>query len=125
MLEQQAVELAYEALCKVLGQQQHRAAVLADLVRNSIAELRGRVGVSVHLHPADLRVLQADEQAKTRLAGVHCIADPSLDRASCVVETPRGRIDAGLLTQVERLRQLWSKETDEGPAAPEGGAPTA
>jgi flagellar assembly protein FliH len=65
--------------------------------------------VVVRVHPDDLVRLAADrERLMARLdAGLELrlLADASVDRAGCIVDTPRGRLDARLPTQLAVLER--------------------
>ena len=106
-LEDVAVEIAFEAVCKMLG----TAAVSRDGIRALVQEAAGRVAsterITVRLHPGDLTALQAAGALDSVLApqhGVHWAADKSIELGGCVIETDGGTLDARLETQVERLR---------------------
>lgn len=100
-LEDVAVAIAFEAVCKMLG----TAAVSRDgvraLVHEAVQHAAGAQQVTVRLHPADLASLQA---AGGIDAAVQWVADKSIELGGCVVETDGGTLDARLDTQVERLR---------------------
>jgi flagellar biosynthesis/type III secretory pathway protein FliH len=54
----------------------------------------------VRLSPADARAAAA-----WLPAGVGVVADPALAEGDCVVETPGGRIEAGVEAQLEELER--------------------
>lgn len=119
-LERQAVELSYEALCKVCGPQPEqsagsdRAGLLVDLVRQGIGQLRGHALVGVRLGAADHAAFMASDASKTlldRYPELRVSVDPSLEPLGCVVESDHGQLDVGLATQLARLRDLWAAET--------------
>lgn len=106
-LEDVAVEIAFEAVCKMLG----TAAVSREGMRALIQEAAGRVAgaerIAVRLHPGDLAALQSAGALDADLvpgASVHWAADKSIELGGCVVETEGGTLDARLETQLERLR---------------------
>jgi flagellar assembly protein FliH len=106
-LEDVAVEIAFEAVCKMLGS----AAVSREGMRALVQEAAGRVAgaerVTVRLHPGDMAALQTAGALDTVLApqqSVHWAADKSIALGGCLIETDGGTLDARLETQVERLR---------------------
>jgi flagellar assembly protein FliH len=106
-IEDVAVAIAFEAVCKMLGS----AAVSPDgirvLVHEAAAHAAGAQQVTVRLHPGDLAALQAAggmDGALASGASVQWAADKSIELGGCVVETDGGTLDARLETQVERLR---------------------
>jgi flagellar biosynthesis/type III secretory pathway protein FliH len=111
-LERQAIELAFEALCNIAGQEVGRADLLADVVRQGIRRIRGHALLSIRLNPEDLDSLRLHEACRSIEAchpEVRWTADPGLERASCELVTDRGRLDVSLQTQLSRLRDLWAK----------------
>jgi len=101
-LERQALELAYEALCRICGPLDvqgpagDRGGMLADLLRQGLTQLRGHLA------------LQRSEQARALLTPlVHVTEDNTLLPLSIVVETDHGHLDISLSTQLERLKELW------------------
>lgn len=106
-LEEMAVAIAFEAVCKMLG----TAAVSRDgiraLVHEAVEHAAGAQRVTVRLHPGDLATLQSAgslEPALVSGASVQWAADKSIELGGCVVETDGGTLDARLETQVGRLR---------------------
>ena len=106
-MEDVAVAIAFEAVCKLLG----TAAVTPDGVRALVRQAASHVGAAerivVRLHPGDLAALQAAGTLDTHLAQAGSVtwsADPSIELGGCVVETDGGTLDARLETQLEALR---------------------
>jgi flagellar biosynthesis/type III secretory pathway protein FliH len=130
-LERQAIELAYEALCRVCGPHAEqtagldRAGLLADLLRQGVHQLRGQPWLAVRLHPRDHGALLHSEAGRS-LFGQHpqlrIQVDPTLEPLGPVIESDHGQLDVGLATQLARLRELWL-QAGEGDAAdlPQGG----
>lgn len=116
-LERGAIELAYEALCRVCGphaEQQaspDRAGLLADILRQGVYQLRGQPWLGVRLHPRDHAALMASEPGRTLLARhpeVRIQPDASLEPLAAVIESDHGQLDVGLGTQLTRLKDLWA-----------------
>lgn len=109
-LERDAVELAYAAVCKVVGEQAGQGEAVARFVRHGIEALRGAPLLSVRLHEADLRALQAHPQGREVMAGapqLRWLADAAVPAGGCLFETPSGTLDARLDTQLAALRAAW------------------
>lgn len=116
-LEQQAIGLAYEALCKVCGPQIEqapfgdRAGLMADLIRQGVAQLRGHALLVVRLHPQDHAVFVASESGSAfavRHPHVDLRADAAVEPLGVLLDTGHGHLDAGLTRQLDRLRALWA-----------------
>jgi flagellar assembly protein FliH len=111
VLEPQAIELAFTALCKVLGPDSDRASLLSGLIRQAMAQMRSAKPLAVKLNPASLALIEsrrahaAEEAAR---AGVEWIADATLPPTGCTLVSEQGQLDAALQTQLAKLSALWS-----------------
>jgi flagellar biosynthesis/type III secretory pathway protein FliH len=106
-----AVVLARKMAEKIVG---HAvavdAAVLRDIVASALAAVKpSSASLALRVHPDDLAALAAARPAWLRELGVQAevalVADPAVGRAGCIVETPGGRIDARLDTQLDALER--------------------
>jgi flagellar biosynthesis/type III secretory pathway protein FliH len=100
-IEDVAVAIAFEAVCKMLGTTAASSEGIRALVHEAAQHAAGAQKVTVRLHPTDLTALQA---AGSLDATAQWVADKSIELGGCVVETDGGTLDARLETQVERLR---------------------
>lgn len=106
-----AVALARRMAEKIVGQAVTLApSFVADMVGKALAETRARAGiVVVRLHPQDLEAVARDRsRLATRVANgveVKLAADPGIERNGCVVDSPLGRLDARLSTQLDALER--------------------
>lgn len=110
-IEVSAIALAFEALCRVLGPDTGREPLLARLVQQGLAQLRGHSLLRLRMHPQDLAELPSSTEGQAlveRHAAARWVADPTLERGACLLDTDHGSLDASLHTQLARLRELWS-----------------
>jgi flagellar biosynthesis/type III secretory pathway protein FliH len=104
-LEDVAVAIAFEAVCKMLGSAAASRDGIRALVHEAVEHAAGAQQVTVRLHPADLATLRAAGGLEPAPAPAPAwVADKSVELGGCVVETDGGTLDARLETQVERLR---------------------
>lgn len=99
----------FAVLNKIVGEGAFSAEFVQACVRRSLADVGGREPVVVRLHPSDAALLLPDsQQALTDGAGrsVTIAADPGVQGGGCVIETPRGDIDAQLTSQLGKLKQV-------------------
>ncbi|WP_439384748.1 hypothetical protein [Ideonella sp. YS5] len=117
-LEREAIELAYEALCRVCGPhaEQHtgagRAGLLVDILRQGVHQLRGQPWLGVRLHPRDHDALVASDAGRTMLARhpeLRVQIAPSLEPLAAIIESDHGQLDVSLATQLGRLKDLWNR----------------
>lgn len=110
-VERDAIGLAYAALCRVLGTESTRAAVLAELVRQALSERHNQSVLAVRLHAADLQALTNDAAGAAAMDACPAVqwkADAGLQRGDCLLDSEHGQVDVSLWTQLERLRLLWN-----------------
>ncbi|HEV8690107.1 MAG TPA: hypothetical protein VGQ91_07420 [Ideonella sp.] len=121
-LERQAIELAYEALCRVCGPHAEqepgtdRAGLLVDLLRQGVQQLRGQAWLGVRLSARDHAALQGHEAGRAfieRHPQLRFSVDASLEPLGVVLETDHGQLDVSLATQLGRLRELWAHAGDD------------
>ncbi|WP_461200428.1 flagellar assembly protein FliH [Anoxybacillus sp. TBDG-1] len=79
------------------------------LVKQVIKEVREHEEVKIYVHPTyyDVVIRQKDELKALFSQDVHLFIypDETLAETSCIVESPFGRIDASVDTQLEQLKQ--------------------
>jgi flagellar biosynthesis/type III secretory pathway protein FliH len=93
--------------------------VMADIAAEALAACHTPSGaVRVRVHPADLAAVEA---RRARLAGglpegaaLELAADEAVQRYGCVVETPVGRVDARLDTQIAALERVLDGGDGDG-----------
>jgi type III secretion protein L len=108
------------------------ASVMAEITAEAVAACRPRGVVRLRAHPRDLAALEREQAALlARLDGataLELVADETVGRYGCVVETTLGRVDARLDVQVAALERaiatgagVGDAEAIQGPAAAKGG----
>ncbi len=106
-----ALVLARKMAEKIVGRAvELDPAVLGEIAGQALAASRVRGGaVLLRVHPDDVAAIeQARPQWVQRIAAsadVRVVADDSVGRHGCVVETPVGRLDARLQTQLDALER--------------------
>jgi flagellar biosynthesis/type III secretory pathway protein FliH len=117
-----AAPLASKMTEKIIGHALAVApALLIEIAAQALQASRARAGViRLRVHPADLAVLGSDE-ARRRLrarlavgAELSLVADASVGRHGCVVETASVRLDARLSTQLAALERALDAEDARG-----------
>jgi flagellar assembly protein FliH len=106
-MEDLAVAIAFEAVCKVLGEAALTQEGVRAQVRQATAHAKNKESLVVRLHPADLSALRAAGALNAILPPgktVSWVADDSIELGGCVVATDGGALDARLETQLERMR---------------------
>ncbi len=106
-LEDIAVAIAFEAICKVLGEAAVTQEGVRAQVRQAAAHAKNKEHVVVRLNAADLSALREAGALNSTLPpdkAVSWVADDSIELGGCVVETDGGGLDARLETQLERMR---------------------
>ncbi|OWQ46384.1 hypothetical protein CDL60_12930 [Roseateles noduli] len=110
-LEDDAVDLAFAAVCRLIGERAATRETVADGVRLAIAQLSGAALHRVRLHPDDLALL-ADDPLRAAHASVEWVADPAVTPGGCLLDGAQGTLDTRLDRQLDRLRQVWLGAVD-------------
>jgi flagellar biosynthesis/type III secretory pathway protein FliH len=105
-----AITLATKMAERIVG---HAVALapetMADIAAEALGACRPGAGaVRVRVHPDDLAAVEARRDAlaaRAPAAALEIVADETIGRAGCVIETPQGRVDARLETQLAALER--------------------
>lgn len=83
--------------------------VVERTVKAALDELACEGELQVHVHPDErvivTRVLETDEAILGRFSDLRVIADRSVERGGCVVESDHGIIDANIPTQFAQIQR--------------------
>jgi flagellar assembly protein FliH len=107
-LEDLALGIAWEAVCKILGELAATRQGIRALVEQGANKVRSEERMVIRLCPADLEILgEGGESLEggSGLGRMEFLADASIATGGCIIETGAGRIDATLETQLARLRE--------------------
>lgn len=104
-LEAGAIEIAYAAVLRILGQAAGSRDAIVAMVRKVMEGMTERRALSIHLSRSDHAVLSADTTAPI-MSGVALVPDDRVEIGGCIVETDAGSLDARLETQLAGLRDL-------------------
>jgi flagellar biosynthesis/type III secretory pathway protein FliH len=105
-----AIKLARKMAEKIIGRAvQLDEETSVDLVVEAVTGWRPEFGpVRLRVHPDDLPALQARRErleAHIPAAALELVADEAVGRYGCVIDSPRGQIDARLETQLAALER--------------------
>ncbi|TAK84378.1 MAG: hypothetical protein EPO12_04520 [Aquabacterium sp.] len=109
--ESTASDLAFQAVCQILGHAAVKPEAVAGVVRQLMRPLREADVLCIRLHPAELQSLreslerEGDASPLARVAD-RLVADAELATGGCVIDTPRGDYRGSFDVQLRRLRQL-------------------
>ncbi|MDN8618014.1 FliH/SctL family protein [Variovorax ginsengisoli] len=107
--EDDTLGLAFEVVCRVLGEEAVRPDRLRSQFARAIEGLRNRQLVAVHLHPEDLAALERNGGLSDLCAGapgIRWVASSAVVLGGCILESPEGGLDARFETQLQALRDL-------------------
>jgi flagellar assembly protein FliH len=98
-LEDVTVEIAFAAVCKLLGEAARTEDGVRSLVREAMRGIQAKEGVVVRVAPADRDLLAASNgEGKVEVA-----ADERVALGGCIIETSGGTLDARLEVQLQQL----------------------
>ena len=111
--ESAASDLAFEAVCQLMGEHALDPSVVAGMIRQVMKRLHEGDVMHVRLHPVEraaiLRTLEAGDHALRLQLGrlaERLQEDARLESGGCVIETSRGDYCASLDVQLTRLRRV-------------------
>jgi flagellar assembly protein FliH len=94
----------------------HAEETVAETLREAIRQAEDRKKIRIHLHPKDYEFFKAHPERlpfplqEENPDGAKLVADPSLLRGGCLIETPFGDIDATLDSQLDQITAgIWEK----------------
>lgn len=107
-LQARVGEIAFAALCRLVGEEGRSPAFILKIVENLCAQLRGEAIATVRLHPRDIRILGELLRAPSLLQTLQLkvIPDDALTFGGCLVEAESGRYDGALEGQLRRLHAV-------------------
>lgn len=131
--QDELIAIAFEAVCRILGQQGVSTASVQSMVRHVMQDYTGSLALCAHLHPEDVQHLQNLSDHGGTPDHVRWIADPHIALGGLVLRSGAGEIDARLETVLEgfkntllavRRQQRHARARDAATAAsaPEPGA---
>ncbi|NNU86014.1 flagellar assembly protein FliH [Geobacillus sp. MR] len=121
------LEVALKAAERIIGVtlENDRNAFL-PLVRQVLQEVRRQTEVIVYVHPHCYEAVIGQQELLKSVFPHHVelfvYPDDALPEYGCLVETPFGRIDASVDTQLEQLREALYRRLKEGMSAELAGA---
>jgi flagellar assembly protein FliH len=98
--EDAMVEIAFAAVCKMLGAAAASEEGVRAMVREALREVRAKEGVVLRVSPRDHAMLHGELGALARL---EVVADERIAAGGCLVETGGGTLDARLEVQLRQL----------------------
>jgi len=105
-LEDVMVEIAFAAVCKMLGEAALTEAGVRDMVREAMRLARSKEGLVLRVSPADYRMLHAEPErarAVTDGAKIEIFPDERVSIGGCLLEAGGGTLDARLEVQLRQL----------------------
>jgi len=108
-LESGAGEVAFAAVCHLVGRQAATRPFVLGLVEQICRQLRTDVSAMARMHPRDIDTLYEllqDGELRVHSLGVEVVPDESLELGGCVIEAASGRYDGALEGQLRRLHAV-------------------
>jgi flagellar biosynthesis/type III secretory pathway protein FliH len=114
-----AIALAAKMAEKIVGRAVALAPdTMAEIAGEALAACRPGAGtVRVRIHPDDLPAVEARRaalEARAPAATLELVVDETVGRHGCVIETPHGRVDARLETQLAALERALTSGAARG-----------
>jgi flagellar assembly protein FliH len=110
-LEGDAMALAFEAVCRIVGEESDCAQRVTGVVQTALRSLQSDSLFRVRMHPDDLQLLRgsaAGQALMSQSGAVEWLGDAGVASGGCMLDTRQGQVDARMETQLTRLRQTWA-----------------
>lgn len=105
--EEDAIAVAFEAVCNLLSESASSKDVLERLVQKTLSEWQGRAPFALHLHPDDFELMR-DSDGYSPVSGERrafkMMPDSRIEIGGCVLQSDEGGLDARLEVQLENLK---------------------
>lgn len=108
-MEDIALAIAFEALCKILGTSAVTEEVVKAQIRHAASRVQAHENLLVCLHPADLDMLKGMGGLDSILPSGKSVtweSDKSVELGGCILKTDGGQLDARFETQLEQLKKI-------------------
>ncbi len=107
--EQEIISLAVEIARKIVQREiSLDSGIILTLAKQAIAEMPHERPMTLKLHPEDCRILEEKlplfAQEFESLGELQLVPSETVPRGGCLLETPAGRVDAGLESQLAEIR---------------------
>jgi flagellar assembly protein FliH len=99
--EEVAVEVAFAALCRLLGEAHAEGQLVAGLCRTLLAESRLASPARLHLAPQDVPADSA------HLPGLQVVPDPQLSPGMCLIRTDEGDLEGGIESRLSDMQETF------------------
>ena len=104
-VEAGAIEIAYAAVLRLIGESAGDRTVVSDTVRRVLEQLQDRTLLCIRVSPADHALLQQRAHG-LNLGGALLVADERVELGGCIIDTDAGSLDGRLETQLSELKTL-------------------
>ncbi len=110
--KEEIAKLSVEIARKILAQKTEDGDYQIEaVVKEALGNAPTHQDIVVHLNPQDLAQCQKLQQSDKAgdLAGVKFVADANIERAECLLESPKGIITSAIDEQLERIAEALKK----------------
>ncbi|GAA5415103.1 hypothetical protein Pryu01_00127 [Paraliobacillus ryukyuensis] len=111
------LDLSVAAANKIIHQLMNEKDAFISIVKDVITEARNQPIIQIFTHPTDFLLCQKyrdelNEIVDTKVE-LDFYPDEALEQGSCIMETPFGRVDASVDTQLDNLREQLHQLLEE------------
>ena len=102
-----AVEIVYEAVVKIIGEQVMQRETVVAIVREIMRRAKDRSRLVARVAPRDLEMITAQGGKLTEglnVGDIEIVGDDRVSLGGCLLETPAGNLDGRLEIQLQQLR---------------------
>lgn len=124
--EEEMIHLVVNVAREIIGEGLERdPALVRNVIRNAVKQLKSREELTIKVNPRDLEEAERYRPELARdvedIDKVTFRGDPLITRGGAMVESNIGSIDARLETQLEAVREAFTRALEESRARAAGG----
>ena len=108
--QEQIARLSVEIARKILAQKVEKGDYeIETIIKEVLSKSPARHDIDIHLNPEDLNNLQNTLQKEPLFAGIKFTSDPNVDRAECLLKSPKGNIESSISEHLEQIYEALKK----------------
>jgi type III secretion system HrpE/YscL family protein len=117
--EPEVLDLALACAAKIIGREVASSDAAVRIVSQALFAARRARAARIRIAPADAEQIRANEASLSRQltagASLEIVEDPGVTSGGCIIETPSGRIDGRIETQLAAIRLALFGDTKAQP----------
>ena len=113
-IEPKVVKLAVEVAEKILRHQvSAQPEVVLEIAKSALSQLRDDESVKLRVNPEDAALVKANKDELDKVRQSEIVEDRRVERGGCVAESPGGKLDAQIKTQISQVTRIFAEAASD------------